>query len=113
MSKQPVIFCDFDGTITESDNIISIMKHFAPPEWEALKDGVWNQTLSIKKGVGKMFSLLPSTLKDEIIQYVKEIGVLRAGFGKAGDGYVRVGLLTDEGRLQEAVNRLEKLELFD
>ncbi|MEC1069527.1 2-hydroxy-3-keto-5-methylthiopentenyl-1-phosphate phosphatase, partial [Priestia megaterium] len=24
------IFCDFDGTITNSDNIISIMKQFAP-----------------------------------------------------------------------------------
>ncbi|WP_028775421.1 pyridoxal phosphate-dependent aminotransferase [Shimazuella kribbensis] len=35
------------------------------------------------------------------------------GFGKAGDNYVRVGLLTDEARLQEAVNRLNQLDLFD
>jgi aminotransferase len=34
------------------------------------------------------------------------------GFGKAGDRYVRVGLLTDEKRLEEAVNRLDKLSLF-
>lgn len=34
------------------------------------------------------------------------------GFGKAGDGYVRVGLLTDEWRLKEAVNRLDQLGLF-
>jgi 2-hydroxy-3-keto-5-methylthiopentenyl-1-phosphate phosphatase len=82
MSKQPIIFCDFDGTITKSDNIVSIMKHFAPPEWEALKDGVISQSISIKEGVAKMFSLLPSTLKEDIIQYVREIGVLRSGFAE-------------------------------
>jgi aminotransferase len=35
------------------------------------------------------------------------------GFGKAGDGYVRVGLLTDEARLAEAVRRLDQWGLFD
>ncbi|MCH5583988.1 2-hydroxy-3-keto-5-methylthiopentenyl-1-phosphate phosphatase [Shimazuella sp. AN120528] len=82
MSKKPIIFCDFDGTITQSDNIVSIMKHFAPPEWETLKDKVLSQSLSVKEGVGKMFSLLPSTLKEEIIRYVKEIGIIRAGFAE-------------------------------
>lgn len=82
MSKQSIIFCDFDGTITQSDNIVSIMKHFAPPEWETLKEGVLNQTISVREGVGKMFSLLPSTWKEEIVAYVKEIGVIRAGFAE-------------------------------
>lgn len=31
------VFCDFDGTITEKDNIINIMKHFAPSGWEGIK----------------------------------------------------------------------------
>lgn len=57
---KPIIFCDFDGTITNTDNIISIMKKFAPPEWEALKDGVLQQKISISSGVGDMFSLLDS-----------------------------------------------------
>jgi aminotransferase len=34
------------------------------------------------------------------------------GFGEYGEGYVRVGLLVDEELLMEAVNRIEKLELF-
>lgn len=34
------------------------------------------------------------------------------GFGKFGEGYVRVGLLTSEARLKEAVERIAKLELF-
>lgn len=35
------------------------------------------------------------------------------GFGKHGEGYVRVGLLDDEKRLKEAVARIEKLEIFN
>ncbi|ALC91610.1 aminotransferase [Bacillus sp. FJAT-18017] len=34
------------------------------------------------------------------------------GFGEYGEGYVRVGLLVDEDRLKEAVQRIEKLNLF-
>lgn len=34
------------------------------------------------------------------------------GFGKWGEGYVRVGLLTTEERMEEAVNRIRKLKLF-
>lgn len=35
-----------------------------------------------------------------------------SGFGKHGEGYVRVGLLDDEERLREAFARIEKLNLF-
>ena len=34
------------------------------------------------------------------------------GFGHFGEGYIRVGLLVDEERLVEAVERIGKLELF-
>ena len=80
MMKKPVIFCDFDGTVTNKDNIISIMKEFAPPEWEAIKDNILAQKVSIQEGVGKMFSLLPSTRKEDIISYVLKEAVIRDGF---------------------------------
>ncbi|XKE94289.1 pyridoxal phosphate-dependent aminotransferase [Metaplanococcus flavidus] len=35
-----------------------------------------------------------------------------SGFGKSGEGFVRVGLLVDEERLAEAIRRIEKLNLF-
>lgn len=78
--KNPVIFCDFDGTVTEKDNIISIMNNFAPPGWNELKDAVLDRRISIREGVGKMFSLLPVGLKDEIIQYAVENAKIRQGF---------------------------------
>ncbi|WP_449354591.1 pyridoxal phosphate-dependent aminotransferase [Virgibacillus natechei] len=34
------------------------------------------------------------------------------GFGKHGEGYIRVGLLVDEERLKEAVRRIEALGVF-
>lgn len=34
------------------------------------------------------------------------------GFGKHGEGYVRVGLLASEERIKEAVERIEKLGIF-
>ena len=34
------------------------------------------------------------------------------GFGQFGEGYVRVGLLTSEERLKEAVRRISRLEIF-
>ncbi|MFC3883330.1 2-hydroxy-3-keto-5-methylthiopentenyl-1-phosphate phosphatase [Bacillus songklensis] len=80
--KKPVIFCDFDGTVTNSDNIIAIMKQFAPSEWEAIKDDVLAQNVSVKEGVGKMFSLLPTSLKQEIIDFLLHKAEIREGFSE-------------------------------
>ncbi|MBU5352350.1 pyridoxal phosphate-dependent aminotransferase [Paenibacillus barcinonensis] len=35
------------------------------------------------------------------------------GFGSHGEGYVRIGLLSDEQRLQEAAERIGRLQLFN
>ena len=35
------------------------------------------------------------------------------GFGKHGEGYIRVGLLEREERLKEVVARIEKLGIFN
>ncbi|WP_026691548.1 2-hydroxy-3-keto-5-methylthiopentenyl-1-phosphate phosphatase [Alteribacter aurantiacus] len=82
MKRQPIIFCDFDGTITTKDNIIAIMKKFAPPEWEALKDDVLAERISIREGVGRMFALLSSAKKLEITAYVLEQAEIRKGFAE-------------------------------
>ncbi|MDM5198567.1 2-hydroxy-3-keto-5-methylthiopentenyl-1-phosphate phosphatase [Fictibacillus enclensis] len=80
MSRERIIFCDFDGTITEKDNIIDIMKNFAPEGWEQIKDKILNQEISIRGGVGQLFSLIPSGQKEEIIQYVLSTAKIRDGF---------------------------------
>ncbi|WP_026676156.1 2-hydroxy-3-keto-5-methylthiopentenyl-1-phosphate phosphatase [Fictibacillus gelatini] len=80
MKKTGVIFCDFDGTVTENDNIIAIMKQFAPLGWENIKEQILGQQISIREGVGKLFSLLPSSKKDEITEFVLSQAKVRDGF---------------------------------
>jgi 2-hydroxy-3-keto-5-methylthiopentenyl-1-phosphate phosphatase len=77
---QPVIFCDFDGTVTDSDNIIAIMKRFSPDGWEEIKDQILSREISISEGVGRLFSLLPSAIKEEIIEFAITNAKIRAGF---------------------------------
>ncbi|MFC6038855.1 2-hydroxy-3-keto-5-methylthiopentenyl-1-phosphate phosphatase [Paenisporosarcina macmurdoensis] len=78
--SQPVIFCDFDGTITTKDNIMAIMKKFAPPEWEPIKDQILGQQISIQQGVTQLFNLLSTDQKDEITQFVLDQAQIREGF---------------------------------
>lgn len=78
--KPPFVFIDYDGTITRKDTIIAIMEAFAPSEWVSLKEGVLSGEISVRKGVGEMFSLLPSRLKGRIVRFVKKETRIRKGF---------------------------------
>lgn len=80
--KRPIIFCDFDGTITESDNIVAIMRHFDPPGWESLVEGVVTNKISIRDGVGQMFELLPASSRDEVANFVFDTANIRTGFSE-------------------------------
>jgi 2-hydroxy-3-keto-5-methylthiopentenyl-1-phosphate phosphatase len=75
-----VIYCDFDGTVTESDNIIALMEKYAPAGWESIKDQILARELSISEGVGKLFSLIPSNQKEEITAFAIENAKIRSGF---------------------------------
>lgn len=79
--KQSVIFCDFDGTITVSDNIVAIMKHFNPPGWEELVEQLVANKLSIRQAVGAMFALMPTSRRDEVVSYAINNASIREGFG--------------------------------
>jgi 2-hydroxy-3-keto-5-methylthiopentenyl-1-phosphate phosphatase len=79
--RQPVIFSDFDGTITERDVIQMIMEAFAPPVWKDIVAQILDaRTLSIKDGVTQLFDLLPGSLHDDIVAFVKENVRFRPGF---------------------------------
>jgi 2-hydroxy-3-keto-5-methylthiopentenyl-1-phosphate phosphatase len=78
--RKPVLFCDFDGTITLSDNIVAIMRKFQPPGYEPIMDDIVSGRVSIREGVGAMFSLLPSSRKEDIRRFVLETAGIRPGF---------------------------------
>lgn len=74
------IFCDFDGTITETDNIASVMKHFVPEQAKPIIDQVLAKEIAIKDGVEAMFHLLPTSSKDDILNFLHETAIIREGF---------------------------------
>lgn len=78
--KKMIIFCDFDGTITENDNIINIMKYVNPPGWEPIKNDILAKRISVREGVGRMFGLLPTTSREEIANFVINNARIRPGF---------------------------------
>lgn len=78
--KQPIIFCDFDGTITDNDNIVAIMKHFKPEGYEAVMEATLKRSISIREGVGRMFALFPSSMREQIVSFAIQQAVIREGF---------------------------------
>jgi 2-hydroxy-3-keto-5-methylthiopentenyl-1-phosphate phosphatase len=80
MRKKWMIFCDFDGTITERDMIISIMEKFGRPGWEMLKEDVLAGRISVESGVGQMFAQIPSEEKEQIVKYAQKTAKIRSGF---------------------------------
>lgn len=68
---------------------------------------------------GSFFTWLPvpekydsASLADLLLEQAKIVVAPGIGFGKHGDRYIRLGLLTSESRLEEAVERIGKLNLF-
>ncbi|MGD6944324.1 pyridoxal phosphate-dependent aminotransferase [Cytobacillus gottheilii] len=68
---------------------------------------------------GSFFAWLPvpdgytsEEFSDYLLEHADVAVAPGNGFGTYGEGYIRVGLLVDEERIQEAVDRIGKLGLF-
>lgn len=83
--------------------------------FEALEEIGWKA----EKPGGSFFCWLPvpegytsEQFADKLLFEADVVVAPGVGFGTHGEGYVRLGLLTDEDRLREAVSRIGKLGLF-
>ncbi|WP_163102155.1 pyridoxal phosphate-dependent aminotransferase [Peribacillus alkalitolerans] len=86
---------------------------------KVLIDGLKEIGWEVKAPDGSFFAWLkiPSgftseAFSDYLLEHARVVVAPGVGFGKNGEGYVRVGLLSDEARLKEAVERINKLQLF-
>jgi L-glutamine---4-(methylsulfanyl)-2-oxobutanoate aminotransferase len=57
-------------------------------------------------------SFTSESFADFLLENVQIVVAPGNGFGEYGEGYVRVGLLTSEDKLREAVERIKSLNLF-
>ena len=73
----PVIFSDFDGTITERDVIVMIMEKFAPQEWTFIKDQYELVTFSLMlehiEDLNAVFQKVAKVTKSNGFVYVGEL----------------------------------------
>jgi L-glutamine---4-(methylsulfanyl)-2-oxobutanoate aminotransferase len=83
--------------------------------FEELQKLGWNAQLP----KGSFFAWLPvpkgytsSEFADTLLEKAKVVIAPGIGFGKHGEGYVRLGLLADEERIREAAQRISKLSIF-
>lgn len=77
--QQPIIFCDFDGTITESETFVAMMKQFAPEVSAKILPKIFAQTVSLKEGVTLILESIASDRYQEMIQ-VSRTQKIRSGF---------------------------------
>ena len=56
------------------------MKHFKPEGFESIMQDTLDRTISIREGVGRMFALFPSSMREEITEYVLNHAGIREGF---------------------------------
>jgi aminotransferase len=75
--------------------------------WEAAKpEGSFFCWLPVPKGYTS------AEFADKLLTEAHVVVAPGIGFGTCGEGYVRVGLLTSEARLEEAVHRIGNLGIF-
>ncbi|PKY12131.1 HAD family hydrolase [Acidithiobacillus marinus] len=72
------IFCDFDGTITETEIFVALMRHFAPESAAAILPEIYAQRLSLREGLPRVLEGIPSRRWPEMEDFVRDTA-LRPG----------------------------------
>lgn len=100
---------------TEVEKLLATYEHRRNTLISSLRDIGWEA----EAPKGSFFAWLPvppeytsEEFADLILEKAHVVVAPGNGFGEYGEGYIRVGLLTDEERLTEAVRRIDKLKLF-
>jgi 2-hydroxy-3-keto-5-methylthiopentenyl-1-phosphate phosphatase len=78
--QKPIVFSDFDGTITLHDTFVDLLKAFSPPGLaEELMSQMYAQTLTLREGVTQLLESIPSDQVLNIIEFSKPHPI-RSGF---------------------------------
>ena len=75
----PIVFSDFDGTITLKDTFVELLREFAPDQADQLMAQMYAQTLTLREGVTRLLESIPSSEYLNIIEFSKPHPI-RSGF---------------------------------
>ncbi len=76
---QRIIFCDFDGTITEKESFVALLKHFAPQLSAQLIPQMYARELTLREGVRQILESIPSSRYGEVLEFSRQESI-RPGF---------------------------------
>ena len=68
------IVCDFDGTITRTDVIDTILQRFADPSWEAIEDQWLKGEIGSRECLSRQLSLVRA-LPAELLAYFDTVEI--------------------------------------
>ena len=66
---KPIVFCDFDGTITAEETFVAMLKQFAPEMSAEIMPKLYNRQLTLRQGVRQMLESIPSARYREVIEF--------------------------------------------
>lgn len=69
---KPIVFCDFDGTITSKETFVEMLKIFSPELSAQIIPQLYEKKMTIREGVRKMVEAIPSSSYQGILDYAKE-----------------------------------------
>jgi 2-hydroxy-3-keto-5-methylthiopentenyl-1-phosphate phosphatase len=73
------VFCDFDGTITQNETFVGMLKEFAPAAAEEIMPEIYALRLTLREGVKQMLASIPASCYPAILDYART-QPMRAGF---------------------------------
>lgn len=107
------------AALTESQDCVKELNALYESRRNTLISGLLQIGWDVKAPEGSFFAWLKvpegfssEEFADHLLEKAHIAVAPGIGFGNYGEGYVRVGLLTSEERLKEAVDRIKKLNLF-
>lgn len=80
LEKPVVVFCDFDGTITQEDLIVTVWRTFGPLGWEKQVEDILSRRKNLRDGVAEIFGQIAASQCEEIIQHAAKAVRFRTGF---------------------------------
>jgi len=81
LNKSPkiMVFCDFDGTITEEETAVAMMTQFAPEISAKILPKIFDRTLPLKVGIPQVWESIPASCYPEMLE-VSRSKKIRSGF---------------------------------
>ena len=70
-----VIFCDFDGTITNRDTIDHLLEKYALPEWEIIEEEWKNGKIGSRECLEKQIDCIPNFNQEEFSKFLEEVTI--------------------------------------